>query len=53
MKSNPSQYSGTTKNSFCTKCSKDMNNKTRIQQDQHLEDHRLQDIEDKKQGKLF
>ena len=53
MKQNRSQYSGTTKNSFCSRCGKDMNNKNRIQQDQHLEDHRLQDIEDKKQEKLF
>ena len=46
MKQNRSQYSGTTKNSFCTRCGKDMNNKTRVEQDTH-------EIECLKQEKLF
>jgi len=53
MKTNSSQYSGTLKNSVCSKCGKNLNNKTRIQQDQHLEDHRLVDIESSKQRRLF
>jgi len=53
MKTNPSQYSGTLKNSVCSKCGKNLNNKTRVQQDQHLEDHKLEDIEANKQKKLF
>jgi len=48
-----SQYSGTLKNSVCSRCEKNLNNLTRVQQDQHIEDHKLQDIEDKKQQKLF
>jgi hypothetical protein len=48
-----SQYPGTKKNSICSKCGKSLNNKTRLQQDQHLEDHILQDIENSKQEKLF
>ena len=31
-----SQYSGTLKNSVCSKCGMILNNKTREQQDQHL-----------------
>lgn len=46
MKSNPSQYSGTTKNSVCSRCGINVNNKSREQQDQH-------EIECKKQAKLF
>ena len=46
LKTNRSQYNGTTKNSFCTRCEKDMNNKTREEQDQHV-------IECLKQEKLF
>lgn len=46
MKTNPSQYSGTTKNTVCTRCGMNLNNKTSIQQDQH-------GIECKKQEKLF
>lgn len=53
MKSNPSQYPGTLKNSVCSRCGKNLNSKTRVQQDQHLEDHKQQDIEDKKQERLF
>lgn len=46
MKSNPSQYNGTTKNSSCTRCGKDLNTKTREEQDAH-------GIECSKQEKLF
>ena len=46
MKSNPSQYSGTLKNSVCPMCGKDLNNKTRQEQDKH-------EIKCLKQEKLF
>lgn len=46
MKSNPSQYPGTLKNSFCSRCGKDPNNKTRVEQDEHV-------VECLKQDKLF
>lgn len=45
MKPNPSQYSGTLKDSHCTRCGKDLNNKNRDEQDAH-------EIECKKQEKL-
>lgn len=48
-----SQYHGTLKDSICSKCGKHLNNLTRIQQDQHVENHRLEDIEESKQKKLF
>ena len=35
MKYPKSQYTGTLKNSVCTRCKKSLNNKSRIQQDQH------------------
>lgn len=35
MKPNPSQYSGTLKNSICTRCNANLNNMTRDQQDAH------------------
>ena len=35
LKLNSSQYSGTLKNSICTRCKKSLNNKTREQQDEH------------------
>jgi len=41
-----SQYAGTTKDSTCSRCLKDMNNLSRKQQDQH-------EINCKKQEKLF
>ena len=41
-----SQYPGTLKNTVCTRCGKELNNKTRLQQDAHEELC-------KKQGKLF
>jgi len=37
----------------CTKCGKSVETMTRTQQDEHEEMHRLQDIEDTKQEKLF
>lgn len=46
MKPNPSQYSGTLKNTICQRCGKDLNNKNRIEQDKHEE-------ECKKQQKLY
>lgn len=46
MKPNPSQYSGTFKNSMCIRCGKDLNNKNREEQDQH-------ELKCKKQEKLF
>jgi len=30
-----SQYKGTTKNTICIKCGIDLNNKTRLEQDEH------------------
>lgn len=53
MKSNPSQYSGTLKDSICTVCGVHLNNKSRLQQEQHLEDHKKEEEEAKKQEKLF
>jgi len=41
-----SQYSGTLKNSTCLKCGKSLNNKSRLEQDQHKE-------QCSKQTKLF
>ena len=35
MKSNPSQYSGTLKKSVCTRCGKDCQGMTRVEQDKH------------------
>ena len=35
MKPNPSQYSGTTKDTVCTRCGKLLNNIDRIKQDEH------------------
>ena len=35
MKQNNSQYTGTLKNSVCLRCGKNLNNKSRTQQDQH------------------
>ncbi len=46
MKTNPSQYSGTLKNSICSRCGKNLNNKNRDEQDAHQ-------IECLKQEKLF
>ena len=42
MKPNPSQYSGTLKNSICIRCGKDLNNKDRIEQDLHEKECRKQ-----------
>lgn len=53
MKTNPSQYTGTLKDSICSRCGVHLNNKTRLQQDQHLEDHKQEDIDAVKQRKLF
>ena len=41
-----SQYSGTLKNTICTRCKKSLNHMNRIQQDEH-------EIECKKQTKLL
>ena len=36
------EYSGTLKDSKCNLCGKDMNNKTRLQQDEHIKECRKQ-----------
>lgn len=53
MKSNPSQYSGTLKNSVCSVCDESVNHLNRIQQDKHLKDCIKRIQEEKKQRKLF
>jgi len=35
MKTNPSQYSGTLKNTICTICNESLNHLNRIEQDKH------------------
>ena len=46
MKTNPSQYPGTLKNTICTRCNTNLNNKSREEQDQH-------EIDCLKQEKIF
>ncbi len=46
MKRNPSQYSGTLKNTICTRCNKQLNSLTREEQDRH-------EIKCKSQRKMF
>lgn len=53
MKTNPSQYSGTLKNSICTICNKKLNHLNKDQQDKHAEDHKKQQKESRKQETLF
>ena len=48
-----SQYPGTTKDSRCTLCNENMNNKTRLEQDAHIEYHAKKDLEEVCQEKLF
>ena len=37
-----SQYPGTTKNTICTRCNVSLNNKTRLEQDEHEKNCKMQ-----------